>query len=197
MHRSAVRNPERVAWVVGCMLLAELSQLRQVHVGQDGRLHPERGVSNDDPALMAVLQKMQAERFDHATAKWLEFLAQHDRSTMLVWQRLVQAGAAAPARKTRLRRHAQLELTELRATRWARQYLLEQVIDLPKNPDDTQVPPGAVLVWRGLEELPLDAAILDLDPDVALRLKHAPFPAEQAPLFDALNHSLARLAASF
>lgn len=197
MHRSAVRNPERVAWVVGCMLLAELSQLGQVRVGHDGRLHPVRGVANDDPVLMAVLAKMQAEPFDRAIVKWLEYLAQDDRSTLLVWQRLVQAGAAASARKQRLRRHPRLELTELRATRWAHLYFQEQVIDLRKDSGDTEVPPGAVLVWRGLRELHLDVGILDLDPDIALQLEHAPFPAEQAPLFDALSNSLARLAASF
>jgi hypothetical protein len=197
MHHQAVGNHERVAWVVGCMLLTELSQCGQVGVGEDGRLHPVRDVINDDPALMAVLEKMQAEQFDHAIVKWLEYLAQDDRSTMLVWQRLVHAGAAAPARKRRMRRHPQLQLTDPRAGWWARQYLQQQVTDPSGHFRAVEIPPGAVLVWRGLQELPLDAGILDLDPDIALQLEHAPFPAEQAPLFDALNHCLARLAASF
>ncbi|MEV5721748.1 GPP34 family phosphoprotein [Amycolatopsis mediterranei] len=197
MHHQAVGNHERVAWVVGCMLLTELSQCGQVGVGEDGRLHPVRGVINNDPALMAVLAKMQAERFDHAIVKWLEYLAREDRSTMLVWQRLVQAGAAAPARKRRMRRHPLLQLTDPRAAWWARQYLQQRATDASGHLGAVEIPPGAVLVWRGLRELPLDAGNLDLDPDIALQLEHAPFPAEQAPLFDALNHCLARLAASF
>ncbi|MDS0140565.1 GPP34 family phosphoprotein [Amycolatopsis sp. CM201R] len=189
MHRPLVHDDERVACVVGCMLLVELYQAGQLQIGRDGKIYPTRGASNEDQTLNAVLADLQAQRYSELAATWLNYLVRRDEcATTLVWQRLVRGGDALAEKSGWRRRRSRYVLTELRATIWARRYIEEHVTD-----NIEEIPETAVVLWRGLKELRLDAA-LEIAPDIERRLDRTPLPADLAPLFAALTHVLARLA---
>ncbi|OXM59636.1 GPP34 family phosphoprotein [Amycolatopsis vastitatis] len=188
MHRPLVHDEDRVAYIVGCMLLAELHQQQQIDIGRDGRIYPARRATNCDGALAAVLSDLQAERYAQPAGKWLDFLARDHRATERAWQRLVIAGVAEPEQKQWLRRRPRRALTAFLATAWARQHFEEHVTE------DAEVPDAAVVLWRGLRELRIDDRALEMKPALRPRLEAAPFPPDLTPLFDALSHALARLA---
>ncbi|GAB3167695.1 hypothetical protein GCM10027258_93450 [Amycolatopsis stemonae] len=186
MHRPLVHDRDAVAYVLGCMLLVELHSARQIRIGPDGRIYPGRPAADvDDSAHADILEYLHAVKRVEPVASWLDYLVIEQRSTTSVWKRLVQAGAAKAER--RWRRRVRYEVGDFRVTGWARRYL--EVHGTARD-----VPEEAVVLWRALRELGLNARALDLQPDIGSRLEHAKFPAELTPLFDALTSALARVA---
>ncbi|OXM59158.1 hypothetical protein CF165_49180 [Amycolatopsis vastitatis] len=152
LYRPLVRDRVRVAYVLGCMLLAELHLHGWIRLSH-GRIYPADTASTDDSALTEILEHLRAVPYAEPAVKWLDFLALGELSTTLVWRRLVQDGAAQVEGK---RRRARYVLADVRASLWARRFLeAHGTVD--------EVSDAAVVLWRGLRELRLDARALELD----------------------------------
>ncbi len=193
MRHPVVRDGNRIAWVVACMLLAELALTGQIQVSRDGRLAPASRTPIADVAAGPVLRALQLEPEPCSCSEFLQYLVLHDRVTGWVWQRLVQQDIAIDKKPTTLsrllHRPTQYEVANVRATASARLYLLKAVTD------DEPVSPDAVTLWHGLRELNLHDRVLDMAPrHVVDRLNAAPLPAETASLCRSLTAGLAHLA---
>ncbi|MEQ0560728.1 GPP34 family phosphoprotein [Amycolatopsis sp. NEAU-NG30] len=188
MYQALVRDGDRIAHVVGAILLAELYLHGQIRIDAGGKIHPQRRAHNDDVSVNEVLADLQAQPHARPAGPWIRYFAHDHRATRLVWRRLVEADVAQEE-KSRLRwkkpRHV---LTSYLPVGWTRKYLEHQVTD------QAAVPPAAAILWRGLQALCLDSRTLDLDPRIASRLEATPLPAELDPLFAALDDLLIHLA---
>jgi len=188
MYRSAVHDDDRIAWVVACMLLVELHFDRKIGIGADGSIHPARGASHDHHVLETLLKSEPNAHDARHAAVWLGYLAQHHRAITMVWQRLVNAGVAAPEEKKWRWSRPRRSLTNPLACAWAREYLREHVTA-------AEVPEPAIALWHGLQALSLDADDLEMEHlDIARRLRSVRLPPALTALFDALDKGLARLA---
>ncbi|VVJ22656.1 Uncharacterised protein [Amycolatopsis camponoti] len=187
-NRPLVHDDDRIACVVGCMLLLELYFDGNIGVDAGGRIRPVGTTSDDDPALKDLLTAIRGALPPRPALSWLHYLTQQHRAITMVWQRLVDAGVAAPAEKRRWRSRPRRVMTELLATAWAPHYLSRNVTV------DDAIPQPAIALWHGLKALRLDARALEMDLAIGQRLDATPLPAELQPLFSALNTTLARLA---
>ncbi|WP_414942704.1 GPP34 family phosphoprotein [Amycolatopsis sp. cmx-11-51] len=186
-YRPAMQNQERVAHVLGFLLLAELVLDRDIVVDHAGRVCPVgRDRDRDGDTVEAPLwHDIRGEPKPLGVGQWLAYLALDFRSTTLVWRRLVAGGFAAEERASLFRRRHRFELTNAGAPIWARCYLLREVTP------HAEVPAPASVLWRGLDALHLATATdLDLPDETRNRLRAEPVPAGVEPLLASLTHSL-------
>lgn len=186
MYRSAVHDPNRVALVLGCMLLAELVEAEQLRITPDGLVNPRGQAPGRDTAADAVLLDMRQEPIRHPARKWIDYLALQRRSTSLVWQRLVESGDAAAEKVRWPRRGPTFTLTGVQSTDWARRFLITA------STEYSTVPFAAATLWHALDALALGEEI-GLPATPADRLAATSLPADMTTLFDALDQTLTEL----
>ncbi|WP_410570448.1 hypothetical protein [Amycolatopsis sp. cmx-4-61] len=177
--RPAVRDNDRIAYVISCMMLVDWYFDRRIDIGKDGTIRARGRFSADD--LNNDIDITNFARCPRPAAAWLGYLAPHHRSITVVWQRLVNAGVAAPEERGRLRRRPHRALRQVLASAWAREYLSHNVTA-------TGASMPAVALWNGVRALGLDARALEMqEPDVLRQLDATPLSSDLQPLFDALG----------